>query len=137
MGEAASSSRGTAGSDEARPAFIWPAFDVSGNNVDLAAWRPPTDVGTWLSNCCLLGEEQLDPALRDGPLVVHADVLSWLRAERRGVVVVDERRAVPLLREVGQLVVDDIDFGERLEQRLTLKAPRILVRATASDRAAA
>lgn len=118
-------------SEKAVSAFVFPIYDRWGDNTDLAAWRPPADVGLWVGNCCLFGEEQLDPALRDGPLVVHADVLSWLRAERRGVVVLDERRAAPMLREVKSLLVDDFEFGVRLERALTLKSPQILVREAA------
>ncbi len=124
-------------SEEAVSAFIFPVYDRWGDNTDLAAWRPPADVGTWLSNVALIGEEQIDRALRGGLLQVHAGVLDWLRAERRGVVVVDPRRALPTLREVGPLVVDDVEFGEQLKRKLTLKAPRIMVRAAATDRVAA
>lgn len=110
--------------------LVFVARDVTGDGVDLVAWEPREGWALPLSgDVALLGGQQLDPLLRDGPLQVHSSMIEWLRAERRGVVVVDQSRAVPLLRGVGPLLVDDDEFAARLHVALTLKAPKIMVRA--------
>ncbi len=116
-------------SEDAVPAFVFPVFDQYGDNSDLAAWHPTEGVALWLGTVAMLGEEQVDPTLRDEPLEVHASVLAWLRADRQGVVVLDQRRAKTMLREAGLLLVNDEGFAAKLHDALTIKAPQILVRA--------
>ena len=110
------------------PAYIAVAFDREAEPVDLVAWRQGF-VGSWLGRIGLLGEEQLDSPRFDEPLLVHPDTLSWLRAGRDGVVVVDPVRAAPLLRDAGPLEV--ADFGERktLLDLMRIKLPDVVVRA--------
>lgn len=110
-------------------ALLFLARDRDGLDADLVCWWPREDRVASLHGAALLGAESLDEA--DEPIEVHAGVLEWLRAGRRGVVMVNQRRAVPLLREAKALVVDDLGFGEKLERALTLKPPRILVREAA------
>ena len=103
--------------------------DRDGLDDDIVAWFPREDRVVSLHGAALLGAEALDDA--DGPVDVHAGVLEWLRAGRRGTVMVNQSRAVPLLREDKSLVVDGLDFGVKLERALTLKPPKILVREAA------
>ncbi len=116
---------------EGVPAIIIVARDQAGQGVDLVAWSAREGwVASESGTLPLLGAEALC-SLGDEPVEVHADVLAWLRAGRRGVVVLDQRRAVPVLRECRALVVGDVTLGERLERSLTVKTPRILVKEAA------
>ena len=116
---------------EGVPALILVARDQSGAGIELVAWSAREGWVVSESGALpLLGAEWLCP-LDGGPVEVHADVLAWLRAGRRGVVVVDQRRAVPVLRECRALVVADRKFGLWLEDRLTVKPPKIGVREAA------
>ena len=111
-------------------AFVWPAFDEFGDAADLVAWRPSAPPALWRGACCMLGQE-LVFGPRFEPLRVHESTLDWLRAGRDGVVVVDEPMAASLLREAGgPLVVATAAHRRRLETMLTVKPPRIEVRAT-------
>ena len=116
---------------EGVPALILVARDQGGAGVELVAWSAREGWVVSESGALpLLGMEWLCP-LDGGPVEVHADVLAWLRAGRRGVVILDRARAVPVLREVKTLVVSDLDTGEKLERALTIKSPRICIREAA------
>ncbi len=95
---------------------------------------PAPFVGSWLGRAGLLGAENLWRA-RD-ILVVHADPMSWLRAGRDGVVVVDPVRAAPMLRDAGTMEVGSQAERRGLADMLTVKLPRILVRQAMRDIAA-
>ncbi|RYC29410.1 hypothetical protein D3273_23980 [Lichenibacterium minor] len=111
-------------------AFILVALDREGEIADLVAFRGGENAfaGSWLGRIGLLGEEQLDRA-RD-ELRVHADVLSWLRAGRQGVVVIDPVRAAPMLRDAGSMVVGSWEEKRRLADMLSVRLPPIAVEAT-------
>ncbi len=114
--------------DDAVLAAIIPAFDADGDLVDLVAWRPQSGaVGTWLGRASLLGEDHLDAPRLGEPLVVHDGVLDWMRAGREGVVVVDSRRAAPLLRDAGVLATASVEHGTRLRKMLAVRPPKVLV----------
>ena len=116
---------------EGVPALILVARDQSGAGVELVAWSAREGWVVSESGVLpLLGMEWLCP-LDGGPVEVHADVLAWLRAGRRGVVILDRARAVPVLREVQSLLVTDVKFGVSLERALTQRVPQILVREAA------
>ncbi len=57
-------------------------------------------------------------------------LLSWLRAGREGVVVVDPIRAAPMLRDAGPIEV--ASFGERriLVDLMRIRLPDVTVRAS-------
>jgi hypothetical protein len=83
---------------EAERALLIPARDTLDDLSDIVAWSPETGrITSWLGRARLLGEEQL-AGFRlddDAALTVHADLFAWLADMRRGVVVVDPRRAGP------------------------------------------
>ena len=113
-------------------ALVWPVWDEWGDQVDLAAWNPRSGaVGVWLGRVAMLGQEQLHRRAKGERLIVHATVLDWFRAGREGVAIVDQRRAVALLRDAGPLLVDDAAFGTQLERALTVRSPKIWVREAA------
>jgi hypothetical protein len=102
--------------------------DETSEIADIAAWRPDTgELSLWLGRVSMLGQEQVFAARLDEPLRVFRTLPDWLRADRDGIVIVDERRARHLLDgttlSVGE---DEIAFGQTLRDRLTI-APQIVV----------
>lgn len=119
-------------------AYLFLALDRCGDPVDLVAWRPgPAGfLASRFGRVAMLGEELIGAPAAHTPLAVFPDALSWLRADRQGVVVVDSIQAAPLLREVGHLAVADARHADRLRRDLTITAPRIEVAAPSLTRAA-
>lgn len=116
---------------EGVPALVVVARDHTGQGIEMVAWSAREGwVASETGTLPLLGAEALCP-LSDAPVEVHADVLGWLRAGRRGVVVLDQRRAVPVLRECRSIVTYDLSFAEQLERALTIRPPKIVVREAA------
>ena len=124
----------TAGEDV--PALIVLALDVYGEPADLVAFHggPTPFIGSWLGRVGMLGEDSLWRA-RDA-LTVHAGPLDWLRAERRGVCVVDAARAASALRDAGTLEVGSQAERRRLADMLAVRLPDIRVRPTIQSAAA-
>jgi hypothetical protein len=98
--------------------------------IDIVAWAPARNrLGSWLGRAWALGQEQtfrprLDP---DGALPVWRDPLGWLRAGRRGLVLIDLIRAADELSFAGPLLAEDLDHAIELRDALSRPAPRILV----------
>ena len=112
-------------------AIIAVARDQSGVGVELVAWSAREGwAASESGNLGLLGREWLNP-LAEEAVDVHAGVLDWLRAGRRGVVMVDRARAVVALREAREITVRDVKFGVTLDRLLTIHAPKIVVEAAA------
>jgi hypothetical protein len=112
------------------------ALDARGVPVDLVAFHAGATpfIGSWLGRVGLLGEEQIRRA-RD-VLQVHATPLSWLRAGRDGVCVVDPVRAAPMLRDAGTMVVATPHERRRLVETISVRLPPIIVRPTLGRAAA-
>ena len=93
--------------------------NVRGYEADIAAFHPRTGrVATWLGACALMGEEELYGARLRERLLVHPDPVSWLRAKRQGVVVVNRRHARPLLLDAGPLHCASVEHARRLQTML-------------------
>jgi hypothetical protein len=113
--------------DDDYVAMTFVVRDEIGDPVDVAAWTPSRPILLWLGRGALLGGEYaLAPRLSEG-LLVHETPLEWLRAECRGVVVLDDRRARPLLYRAQPLQVVSIEQGRELRAMLEVKPPKILV----------
>jgi hypothetical protein len=99
-----------------------------GEPADLFAYAPSTgQFGAWLGRIGLLGEQfALEPRTGE-PLTVFRSPLEWLRAGRRGVVVLNADRARSLLWAAQPLAVDNRQFGLKLRAALIAPAPQILV----------
>ena len=124
------------GVDTFKRALIIPARDEFGSLVDLVAWIPGCDLASWSGRVCLLGEQWACAPSLGEPLRVFPSALEWLRAGRRGVVVIEPREAAILLVGVPHgLLVDDPAFGFELRRMMTI-APRIVIRSNAMGRAA-
>jgi hypothetical protein len=118
-------------------AVIIPARDECGDLVDVAAWNiDDGEIALWRGVASMLGEDWISaPRIESDPLAVFPDVLSWLRAGRRGVVIVEPLRA--RWRLTGErLAVDDPAFGRRVRDALRLPEPQIFVAPKAARRAA-
>jgi len=117
--------------------IIIPLRDESGEHVDLAAWNPDDGViALWRGAASMLGAENiLAPRIESEALLVFADVAAWLRAGRRGVVVLDPARARWCLSGE-RLAVDDVAFGRRVRDALRLPEPQIMVASKNARRAA-
>jgi hypothetical protein len=121
------------GPSEVVLAYVMPLRNVNGNAADVFAWHPQTRrFALWRNAVATLGEEQIDmPRLEHLP--VHQDVISWLRTGRRGLVIVDQDRAAPLLQGRGPLLVSSVAHGNLLRKQLTIAAPEILVTVAAPE----
>ena len=122
------------GDEGAVAALMFLALDQLGEPIDLVAWSPkPHRLAAWYG-AALLGSEQIwGPRLaNEGALAVYEDPFDWLRADRRGVVIIDPTTAAPLLHEAGHLVAPSVDAGKRLLCLVTPPTPRISVLLAAS-----
>jgi hypothetical protein len=88
--------------------------------IDIAAWQPQANrIGLWLNRAVALGEEQiLAPRLGDEALAVRPTPMSWLRARRRGIVILRPSAAFFYLRDVPSLCAEDFAHAEELERIL-------------------
>jgi hypothetical protein len=122
--------------EDARPALCVIARDEFGIVDDLVAFDGRARVGRWLGRAVLLGEQmRFFPRVESPALRVFADPLQWLRAERHGVVILDQGRA--RWRLAGDMLsVDDPAFGRRVRDMLCLPKPKIFVAPKAERRAA-
>ena len=114
-------------------AYTVVACDRSGSPSDIVAWTPKLPSAlSWLGRAAILGEEELSAPRLEGGLVVHRDALAWLQAGRTGIAPVLWDRLPPVLRDEGELLVEDADTERRL-QSILRTFPRIVRR----DRVAA
>jgi hypothetical protein len=109
-------------------AVIIPTLDEWGQTIDLVAWRMDDGaVATWLGAGCILGEDHLNaPQIEADGIRVFPGPAEWLRAGRRGIVILDGERARWRLCEE-RLIVTDAAFGRRLREALRLPEPRVFV----------
>lgn len=115
--------------DDAVQAFTFIARDQFGEPADIVAWEPRENrLATWRGLVSLLGEEQAFVARLDDEVTLHANPLDWLRAGRRGLVVVDPARARSILLDAGPIVVPSLEQGQNLRKLLErVRLPKILV----------
>jgi hypothetical protein len=119
--------------DEPISAMVFLALDEAGSPIDLVAWATkPYRIASWFGATPFLGAESLlAPRLGQVGLKVFPDPLSWLKAERDGVVIVHPEDAK--WRIVGErLIVSDGAFGRELREKLSLPQPRIAIEEAAA-----
>jgi len=119
-------------------AALFVARDECGDPVDTVAWTPKLNrVASLRGRVALLGEEQVfGPRFDDQQaLMVHETPLAWLLAERQGVVIVNPRRAAPILRAAEPLKASSAAFALRLRNLINPKPPRIFFAPSAEMRA--
>jgi hypothetical protein len=115
------------------PALVMLAVE-DGIETDIVAW--PLAAGaapaTWLGRADMLGADALR---EDGPARAFRTPLDWLRAGRRGLVVLDVERA--RWRLAGRaLAAQDAQHGVWLRDALALPRPQIMVAEAGAGRAA-
>ncbi len=118
-------------------ALIVVARDELGHDLDLVAWSPRGGwTAPWIGNAGLLGLQDLLSVRFVDPLAVRRDFLSWLRADRTGIVILDQRVA---RRELAGLMLqaEDLEHGLALRRLLEGPPPRIVVPTSPVERAAA
>jgi hypothetical protein len=109
-------------------AVIIPALDEYCETIDLVAWSLETGAfATWRGQAAMLGEDGIDaPRIEVDGLRVFPGPAEWLRAGRRGVVILDNESA--RWRLCGEtLIVSEAGFGRRLRDALRLSEPRVFV----------
>lgn len=101
-----------------------------GRTVDLCAWDLNNGtLATW-RGAPLLGQDVIcAPRIEADGVRVYVDPVEWLRAGRRGIVVIDATGARWRLAEE-RLIVRDADFGRRLRHMLRIPEPRVFVEST-------
>jgi hypothetical protein len=99
--------------------------------VDIAVWQPRTArLGSYFGRAFALGQDQIDSAatyFAEGGLLVHRSPLDWLRAGRKGIVIMRPEWAAERLRNVPRLIAADVGHGRELRRLLTPKIPEIFV----------
>ena len=116
-------------------AFVFVARDATGGALDLVAWHPKTGVlGTYFGRAAVLGLQDFFAPQISGLPMIFRDVLAWLKAERRGAVIVDRKRAGRVLLDTpGRIAVEDeamaLEVAEVL--RATVDLSRIVVPSSA------
>ena len=81
-------------------AFLFLVTDGGGDPADIVAWQPTSNrIGTWLGLAWALGQEVIyAPRLSEqNGLSVWRSPLDWLRAGRRGIVLIKPRLAADWL----------------------------------------
>jgi hypothetical protein len=97
--------------------------------IDLIAWSPRSDeIGSFLGVAfCLGDQDQLyNPAtwFAGGGLCIHKSLLEWLRASRRGIVIIDPKQTYAMLRQVPRLVFTDAALARQVREWLQPPRPR-------------
>lgn len=123
---------------ERRKALTFLAHDELGAPIDVVAWDTANDtVACWLGLAGLLGLDFPCPGIAGDPLVVFPDPLAWLKADRRGVVIVRPSLGRQHLLEVDAIRAADIAHAGAVESLLLRGLlPRITVPASSVRRAA-
>ena len=94
--------------------------------VDIVAWQPETNqIASWLNRAFALGEEQIwAPRLGDEPLPIWRTPLNWLRAGRKGIVILRPEVACLQLDCVSGVCAEDFAHAEALERILFPPKPK-------------
>lgn len=110
-------------------AFLFLVEDSGLYPFDIIAWVPQTNrIGSLLGYTWGLGEGGIyRPRLETGVLPVWRSPLDWLRANRRGVVLLKPQLAAPFLCDAEPLLAEDVEHGKELEKQLTIAPPCIMV----------
>ncbi|WP_336487415.1 hypothetical protein [Methylobacterium nigriterrae] len=124
----------------AERALLFLVRNEAGEAVDIAAWQPATGrTATWLGQAWALGQDTIYLARmhEDDVLPIRRDVLAWLEAGQRGLVLLDHRRAALRLADAGPLEAEDWQHRHELLKALTRPTPRILIGNTRNEGRAA
>ena len=123
-------------------AFLFLVEDDGGDPLDIVAWTPTSNrhrLATWAGRAWGLGrDEAFVPRVAEhDALPIHRDPLAWLRAGRRGCVILRPRLAADVLCDASPLLAEDTEHGVQLRRELSRPAPRIIVPSGTQRRTAA
>lgn len=122
--------------DGANKSMIFVARDHVGEPVNLIAWCPRVDrIASAEGRVTLLGEQDVSATRLDEPLQIFRSPIGWLKAGRRGAVIVRKSNAWRILEGV-TVLAEDVDHGLELRKVLAVPAPVVVVRAPAERLAA-
>jgi hypothetical protein len=125
--------------DEAGERVITIVCFDSGVPIDIVAWQPKTDqLATYLGRAVFLGDEDdcFNPAtwFGDDDLIVHTSPMDWLRANREGVVVIDQTHAGEILRRVQSVRCSDDEMAATVHRWLSPAEPSTKIFVSAPKR---
>ncbi len=100
--------------------------------VDIDLWQPRTgELRAYSGRAVFLGdlEEVMNSAtyFADGYLIIHADPLEWLRANREGVVIVNEKLAGAYLRDRPGVFCPDPEVAKKLKHLVRSPKPTVKI----------
>ena len=106
-------------------ALTFVCFD-RGEPIDVCAWFPRTGkLATYLGRAVFLGDEDdlFNPATWFGgdDLLIHSSPIEWLRADREGVVILDEAKAGPYLAQCRSVFCADAALAARVRKLIRPK----------------
>lgn len=133
----------TRDASELTGAFILPVRDEAGDVADIVAWQPASGrTATWQACAWALGQGEFPAPLHvlhdDGAAHVFRNVMDWLRADRRGLVILDYGLARWRFAEAAvPLIADDLAHARDLKHALAIKPVPILLPRIAELRRAA
>lgn len=105
---------------DGRRALVIPAYGFGGDFIDMVAWFParPDKLASLEGRAVLLGEDLIEDAATffgGAPCSVFRDVLGWLKAGGRGLVVIDRGRTWRRLMGIGGPICgEDADHARQL-----------------------
>lgn len=109
-------------STSGKPTYIFSVYDQAGNCIETAGWQPNLGTVAFYQRLMpLLGAENLSRSHASDGLLVHSSVLNWIRFGRQGLVILDFKKAVPLLWDAGPLIFEDAKQARAIRDASTLK----------------
>ncbi len=100
--------------------------------LDIVLWQPRTcELVAYSGRAVFLGDLSTVMSsatyFAEGALTIHSDPLEWLRANREGVVIVNEKLAGAYLRDVPRVFCRDVETARRVKKIVRPAKPTVKV----------
>ena len=100
--------------------------------LDIVCWQPRTnDLIAYSGRAVFLGDldEVMNPAtyMAGGYLTIHSHPLEWLRANRQGVIIVNEKLAGAYLRDRPRVFCPDPEVAKKLKRLVRSPKPTVKI----------
>jgi hypothetical protein len=118
------------------PVLIIEVMNELGELVDLLAFRSNGEWALWLGRVPVLGLEYIHAPRIDEQLTVHRSIFDYIRAQRKGILILDPERARIALEDAGPLLAEDQYHGQDLLLNLSY-SPKVFYPIENSGRLAA
>ena len=112
---------------EGEAALIVVARDEFGDPADHVPFRRNGFLPPSIAATSMLGAQEVLAPRVDPALSIHRSALDWLRSNRAGVVLIDEKRAAIQLRDFGPFRAADVEHGLHIRKLFTFEPPAIVV----------